>query len=246
MSYRTGFFLALFAGSTFLLLPVDATRSAAQNQDGPAQTQPPAQAGMTGKVQEIIEAAGYTYAQVDTGEEMVWVALSTTPLEKGEEITFSTSMPMYNFHSNALNRDFPVIYFSERLANTSEHPGTATTAMKSPHAGIRTAADAKPVEGIEKVEGGYTVAELYADRQALAGKTVRVRGKATKYTADVMGKNWIHIRDSSSPEDLTITTDGTAAVDDVLVIEGRLATDRDFGYGYVYPVLVEDARVTRE
>lgn len=246
MSYRTGFFLALFASSTCALLPVDAARSAPENPAEPTQTQPPAPAGMTGRVMDIVEAAGYTYAQVDTGKEIVWAATTTTSLQKGEVITFSTSMPMYNFHSNALNRDFPVIYFSGRFVRASEHSGTATTPVKSPHAGIQVAADAKPVEGIQEVEGGNTIAELYADRQKLAGKTVRVRGKVTKYTAGVMGKNWIHIRDSSSPEDLTITTDGTAAIDDVLVIEGKLATDEDFGYGYVYPVIVEDARVTRE
>jgi hypothetical protein len=246
MSYRTGFILALFAGSTFALLPVDAAHSAPENPAVPAQTQPPAPAGMTGKVKDIVEAAGYTYAQVDTGKEFVWAATSTTPLQKGEVITFSTSMPMYNFHSKALNRDFPVIYFSDHFVSASEHSGIATTPLKSPHAGTQAATDAKPVEGIQKVEGGNTIAEIYADRQKLAGKTVRVRGKATKYTAGVMGKNWIHIRDSSSPEDLTITTDGTAAINDVLVIEGKLATDKDLGYGYVYPVIVEDARVTRE
>ena len=75
---------------------------------------------------------------------------------------------------------------------------------------------------------------------------MRVRGKVTKFTAGVMGKNWLHIIDSSTMDDLTVTTDGEAAVDAVIVIEGKLALDKDFGYGYVYPLIVENASITKE
>ena len=54
----------------------------------------------------------------------------------------------------------------------------------------------------------------------------------------------IHIRDSSTQDDLTITTDSTATIDAVVVVEGKLALDKD--YGYVYPLIVEDASVTKE
>ena len=73
-----------------------------------------------------------------------------------------------------------------------------------------------------------------------------MRGQVTKFTANVMDKNWLHIRDSSTLDDLTITTDSTAAIDAVVVIEGKLALNKDFGYGYVYPLIVEDASVTKE
>ena len=73
-----------------------------------------------------------------------------------------------------------------------------------------------------------------------------MRGQVTKFTANVMDKNSLHIRDSSTLDDLTITTDSTAAIDAVVVIEGKLALDKDFGYGYVYPLIVEDASVTKE
>ena len=73
-----------------------------------------------------------------------------------------------------------------------------------------------------------------------------MRGQVTKFTANVMNMNWLHIRDSSTQDDLTITTDGTAAIDAVVVVEGKLALDKDYGYGYVYPLIVEDASVTKE
>ena len=145
-----------------------------------------------------------------------------------------------------MNRDFPIIYFVSRFITDKASLTGATAEMASPHGKVKPAPAAKAVEGIHKVEGGNTIAEVYTDKQKLNGKTIRVRGQVTKYTANVMDKNWLHIRDSSTLDDLTITTDSTAAIDAVVVIEGKLALDKDFGYGYVYPLIVEDASVTKE
>jgi hypothetical protein len=65
-----------------------------------------------------------------------------------------------------------------------------------------------------------------------------------------MGKNWLHVRDGSGAEgtnDLTITTAGTLPnVGDTVVVTGNVALNKDFGMGYAYDVLVEDAQVTVE
>ncbi len=105
-------------------------------------------------------------------------------------------------------------------------------------------------DDIAKAEGGLTVAEVLGQAAELAGKEVAVRGKVVKANAAIMGRNWIHLRDGSETgghvADLTVTTDGTASVGDTVLIRGRVATDRDFGFGYTYEVLVEDAAVTVE
>jgi hypothetical protein len=64
-----------------------------------------------------------------------------------------------------------------------------------------------------------------------------------------MGKNWIHLQDGSGQQgtnDLTVTTSGTANAGDTVVVAGKLSVDKDFGYGYKYAVIVEDAQVTKE
>ncbi|MDT8387324.1 MAG: hypothetical protein RQ736_07410 [Thiogranum sp.] len=199
-----------------------------------------------GEVTEVIEAAGYTYAEVDTGEEKVWAAAATTPVEVGDTIAFTTEMPMRNFHSSSMNRDFPLIYFVKSF--TTGEPGAqgATTGMALPHAGSKAAPASGSVADVDKVEGGNTIAEVYADGQKLAGKTLRVRGQVTKFTPNVMGTNWIHIEDGSSESDLTVTTDSKVSVGAVVVIEGPLTLDKDFGHGYVYPAIVEGASVIVE
>lgn len=246
MLHRTGFLLALLACSSFTLLNTGIINSAYANQNNNDGIQQQAPNKIYGKVTDIIEAAGYTYAEVDTGKVKVWAAAPTTPLKTGDMIAFTTEMPMKNFHSSSMKRDFPIIYFVNRFIAGKENLTDKSIEMASPHGTTKPASAAKAVEGIHKVEGGNTIAEVYTDKQKLNGKAIRVRGQVTKFTADVMGKNWLHIRDSSTLDDLTITTDSTAAIDAVVVIDGKLALDKDFGYGYVYPLIVEDASVTKE
>jgi hypothetical protein len=113
-----------------------------------------------------------------------------------------------------------------------------------------TAAAEVDLTGIAKAEGGKTVAEVFAEKDALAGKPVTFRGKVVKTNPDIMGKNWLHVRDGSGEEgtnDLTITTAGTLPnVGDTVLVTGNVSLNKDFGMGYAYDVLVEDAQVTVE
>ena len=104
--------------------------------------------------------------------------------------------------------------------------------------------------GIAKADGGKTVAEVFAEKDALAGQPVTFRGKVVKTNPDIMGKNWLHVRDGSGEEgsnDLTITTAGaTPNVGDTVLVTGTVTLNKDFGMGYAYDVLIEDAQVTVE
>lgn len=114
-----------------------------------------------------------------------------------------------------------------------------------------TDADVKGMDfsGIELPAGGTRIADIHANAKDLSGKTVTVRGKVVKVTPGVMGKNWIHIHDgtgSDATADLTVTTDATVKVGDLVLVKGTLATNKDFGVGYTYDVIVQDAQVTVE
>ena len=86
-------------------------------------------------------------------------------------------------------------------------------------------------------------------RTELSGKTVSVRGKVVKFSPKIMGKNWVHLKDGtgeSGSDDLTITTAASVKVGDTVLVRGVVATDKDFGFGYRYELLVEDASITVE
>jgi len=200
-----------------------------------------------GSVVETFDAGGFTYIQLDNGKERFWAAGPLTELAPGAMVAIFTGMPMENYHSKSLDRDFELIYFTERIITDARPEEDVTPpAELNPHADISRAAMKTPVAGIQKAEGGRTIQEIIDQKDALAGKPVRVRGKVVKFTHAVMGRNWIHIQDSSTGADLTVTTDGTAAIGDVIVAEGTLALDKDFGYGYVYDLILENAVIGKD
>ncbi len=138
---------------------------------------------------------------------------------------------------------------------TDPHAGmdmskTATTPAADsiiPNDRVKTAAkQSHPIKGIKKVDDGKTISDVLKQKKELAGKSVKIRGQVIKYTSEVMNKNWIHIKDSSTGDDLTITTSGSAKVGDTIIVDGKIAVNKDFGYGYIYPVIVEDAKLTIE
>ena len=103
---------------------------------------------------------------------------------------------------------------------------------------------------VEKAKGAdaYTVSETYEKAGKLDKKTVVVRGKVVKVSRGIMGKNWVHLRDGSGDSrkgtnNLVVTTQGDPKVGDVVTAKGTLYKDKDFGAGYKYQVIVEEATV---
>jgi hypothetical protein len=71
-----------------------------------------------------------------------------------------------------------------------------------------------------------------------------------KYNPSIMGKNWAHLRDGSgsakdNTNDVLVTTKEQVKLGDVVTVKGVVRTDKDFGAGYTYKVLIEDATVQR-
>ena len=129
--------------------------------------------------------------------------------------------------------------FSQQAKMPAGHPPTDDKSSKSQI----------EVSGIDRVEDGKTVAEIFAGKEDLAGKEVLVRGRVIKFTSKIMGKNWLHLQDGSGSEgtnDLTVTTNTIVKVGDLVLVNGVVSVDRDFGFGYSYDVILEDAKVTVE
>jgi hypothetical protein len=124
-----------------------------------------------------------------------------------------------------------------------------TKTDNQPASGMSHMADAKAVKAdvkIEPTEGVTPLSDLFSNKKNYAGKTVKVKGKITKVNPSIMGKNWIHIQDGTSFEDqydLTVTSDFIPEVGSIITVEGKIALDKDFGYGYAYPVIMEEGKL---
>lgn len=97
-------------------------------------------------------------------------------------------------------------------------------------------------------ENSYSVGECFERAKELDGKTIRVRGKVMKISRMIMGKNWLHLQDGTgdpvkNQHDLVVTTSEDPGENTVVTIEGVLTANRDFGAGYKYDAIVENAKV---
>jgi hypothetical protein len=95
-----------------------------------------------------------------------------------------------------------------------------------------------------------SIADIYQEKAALAGQPVKLQGKVVKVNNNIMNRNFLHLQDGSGDpalgtNDLTITSDGTAAIGDTVTVTGTLMVDLDFGSGYKYPLLLEKASITK-
>jgi hypothetical protein len=211
----------------------------------------------TAVVQEVLQAGQYTYLKVKEGDGELWIAVNAVQAEVGKTYYYKDGMEMKNFHSKELNRDFPSVYFINEISTDPEMK-TGTASTPTPDHGQMGGMDnqagmtpGKPVIEKQNIKvalaaGGITIADLYAKKDKYSGKSVKISGKVVKFNPAIMDKNWIHIQDGTDNNgdfDLTITTSATVKVGDVITVEGKVALDKDFGAGYFYKVIVEDANV---
>jgi hypothetical protein len=202
----------------------------------------------TGTVIATEQADPYTYVQIEIEGENIWFAVPAATFTLGEEV-FSPSggLPMKDFYSKTLDRTFDMVYFAGSIKRVN---APEVEALPPGHPPIDEAKTPSPDEidlsGIEPPEGGKTVAEIFREKDTLAGNPVLVRGKAVKVANGILGKNWIHLRDGSGENgsnDLTVTTTNNVSVGALITVKGILALDRDFGSGYKYDVLLENADI---
>ena len=69
-------------------------------------------------------------------------------------------------------------------------------------------------------------------------------GQVVKLNEGIMEKNWVHIQDGTSDSnnyDLPITTKEKVAMGDTVTFTGNISLKKDFGAGYVFDVIMEDA-----
>jgi hypothetical protein len=196
----------------------------------------------SGEVIDQVNAGSYSYLQLRENDQVYWVAVPTMKIENGEQIFFSEYMEMKNFKSETLDRTFESVLFIND-ANKVADKKTLQIAHSNLKPGNETEISVEPLDG------GKTIAQIFSEKETLKNKTVKVRGKVVKFNGGIMNRNWIHIQDGTDNEgeyDLLITSNESAKVGDVIIAEGQLSTDKDFGAGYFYPVLVEDAKIIIE
>jgi hypothetical protein len=203
---------------------------------------PPGTHGVS--VTEVIQTTNYTYLHVEENGIKFWIAVVKAETKPGDSVYYKNAYEMKDFVSKELGRTFPSIFFVQ------DNSSTLTAADNSTPPGMT----AKKGEikrwseiSVETPKGGITIAELYKNAGNFAGKTVIIRGVVVKYNPQIMNKNWVHIQDgtdNSGKFDLTVTTTDSMAVGKKATFTGIIALNKDFGSGYFYDLIMEEAKAS--
>lgn len=183
-----------------------------------------------GVITDSVSAGGYTYMQVEENGQSFWIAGPSNKLPKGTMVQFDEQIWMSNFTSKALDKTFDRLLFVSGVQ-------IAAAAEATPDAVAATA----PITPSEL----YTVEQIFAQKDQLKGKVIAVKGKVTKVSTNIMHRTWVHIQDGTGAEgsnNLVFRSEkGSAKVGDTIIAQGTVDTERDFGMGYYYSVLIEDS-----
>jgi len=192
-------------------------------------------------VREVIQANSYTYLRVTEGDQEYWIATTKQPIEEGVTLYYDQGLEMKQFASKELDRTFDSIWFVSQFHGGANTPVKAEGAV-SPY-GNKQEIKAEDVR-VAKLDGGVSVQDLFTNMQHYDGQTVSIRGQVTKFNANIMGRNWVHIQDGTKAGnhfDLTVTTKADVQLGAVVVFKGAIHLNKDFGAGYFYELIMEDA-----
>lgn len=195
--------------------------------------------GHTVKVEEVLNTEKYSYLNVTENGEKFWIAIPRMEVEIGETYHYTEALLKHNFESKEYNRVFETIYLvSDIHSHSAESDGSAA------HGNGDSGKPSQDAVNIEAAEGSIQMAELFANKEKYKDKTVQVTGKCIKVNSMIMGRNWVHIQDGSGDGlDLTITTSENVQLNEVVTFEGVITLDKDFGAGYKYDIIMEQAKL---
>ena len=197
-------------------------------------------------VDEVVQTTGYTYLKVQENGTEKWIAVNRMEAAPGEKYYYAQEgLEMKNFNSKELNRTFETIYFVDAL---SKEPVETHAHGAMPSKPVQPTLAQKEGISVAPAVEGLSIAKLYADKGNYDGKKIKMKGQVTKINDGVMDRNWVHIQDGTNESgnfDLTVTTQDSVKMDEVVTFEGTIHLKKDFGYGYFYEVIMEDAKVVK-
>lgn len=194
---------------------------------------------------ETLQAEKYTYLKVlENNKDTFWIATSKLEdAKKGKQYFYRGGLMKTNFESKEHNRVFDKIYLVSNIIDATQHPGGQMQGQPSTGSNPQAVVASKDVV---KAKGSIALDELFKNKSKYKDQSIIVSGKVVKANMGIMGRNWFHIQDGSKIAnkacDLTITTQDVAQIGNNVNFRGKITLDKDFGSGYRYDVLMEEAK----
>ncbi len=190
------------------------------------------------EVLEVLESDRYSYLRVAEDQDEYWIATIQGAYEEGESYLYSDGLYKTDYFSTEFNRSFDRIYLVSGLrAKTARKPGNSSIDKL---VGIE---QSKPIseEDYDRL-GSIKIKDLIANSEKYANKEVQITAKVVKVNPAIMDRNWLHLKDGSFDDfDLVATSQEGVPAGHIVTLKGTLVLNRDFGAGYSYDLIIENA-----
>ena len=135
---------------------------------------------------------------------------------------------------------------NKRYITTESEQTKTTPATNQLNSNLQS--DTAVVETITviKPENGTSLEELFSKKELFSKNSIIVKGKVTKINNGIMDRNWIHISDGTEFEgekSLTVTTQDSVKIGDIVTFKGTIILNKDFGHGYIYDIILEEGNI---
>ena len=187
-------------------------------------------------------AGKYTMMLIEEEGEQYWIGANFIDIAPGDQIEFIGGILMRDFHSSSMDHTFPEILLvtNIRITEQVDVPGDEEMTQTAPE----PREVAIPSEPVAQQPGQVSVADLFATRDDLAGKTISLTAQVIRVSANIQGKNWIVLADGTGSEpdnQVMVVTTETAMLGDTVTATGILRSDHTVGMGHSFKVLLNDA-----
>lgn len=191
-------------------------------------------------VKDTLNTERYSYLNVAENGNDFWIAIQKRNVQIGGTYYFSGAILKRNFESKEFNKVFDTIYL---VSNFAPHPIESGSLISNEEISGGQASETNNNNN-NTDDGSVKISELYSNPSEYEGKIIRVSGRCIKVNPMIMNRNWVHIQDGSSEDhDLTVTTTSNIDVGLNVTFEGTISLNKDFGAGYVYEIIMENATV---
>tara|TARA_R110001583_G_scaffold114876_2_gene265331 strand:+ start:7127 stop:7828 length:702 start_codon:yes stop_codon:yes gene_type:complete len=201
------------------------------------------------EVLEVIQVNSYTYLRVNEVDQEKWIAVPSTKANVGDFFYYTGGMEMPDFESKELKRTFKSVTFLGSISKTQNMNDNSSFNHSELKKEEKTNSNKRASISIGQTEGVISISKLLKEKKRFVGQKVKIKGKVTKFNTQIMSKNWIHLQDGTAHEakfDVTITTNEVVKLEDIIILEGIVSINKDFGYGYFYDLLIENAVIINE
>lgn len=179
----------------------------------------------------------YTYVEVSENNEDYWVAIPKGKIEIGRAYYYKGGMKMVNFKSKELNKTFDEVWFLQDLYKKNPSLNNLGNSQNKTKDELTI---------IQQPDNGTSIEKLLSNPESFKNEEITIKGKVVKVNKNILDRNWVHIKDGTTFKEknqITITTNVSVSIGDVVTFKGVITLGKDFGYGYVYPVLIENGEL---